>query len=43
MLGSFGGRYEVDALSSIGIAVTEDLDAAGAPDNMIGADYRYQF
>ncbi len=43
MLGSFGGRYKIDALSSIGIAVTEDPDTAGAPDIMIGADYRYQF
>jgi hypothetical protein len=43
LLGSFGGRYKVDALSSLGIAVTEDLDTAGAPDIMIGADYRYQF
>lgn len=43
MLGSFGGRYKVGAPASLGIAVTEDLDTAGAPDIMIGADYRYQF
>jgi len=43
LLGSFGGRYKFNALSSLGIAVTEDLDASGAPDSMIGADYRYQF
>jgi hypothetical protein len=43
LLGSFGGRYKVDALSSLGIAVTEDPDASGAPDIMIGAEYRYQF
>jgi hypothetical protein len=43
MLGSLGGRYKVDALSSLGIAVTEDPDTAGAPDIMIGADYRYHF
>ena len=43
MLGSFGGRYKLGALSSLGIAVTEDPNTAGAPDIMIGADYRYTF
>jgi hypothetical protein len=43
LLGSVGGRYKIDALSSFGMAMTEDLDASGAPDGMIGADYRYQF
>jgi hypothetical protein len=43
MLGSFGGRYKVGALASLGIAVTEDVNTAGAPDIMIGTDYRYQF
>ena len=43
ILGSFGGRYKVDALSSLGIAFTEDPDASGAPDSMIGAEYRHQF
>ena len=43
MLGSVGGRYKVGALSSFGIAVTEDPNTAGAPDIMIGADYRHQF
>jgi hypothetical protein len=42
-LGSIGGRYKLDDLSSIGTTMTEDLDASGAPDTMMSADYRYQF
>jgi hypothetical protein len=43
LLGTFGGRYRLGALSSLGIAVTEDPNTAGAPDIMIGADYHYAF
>ena len=43
MLGSFGGRYKIGEQSSLGIAVTEDPDTAGAPDIMLGTDYLYTF
>ncbi len=43
MTASFGGRYKMDARSSFGLSVTEDPDVSGAPDIMIGLDYRQKF
>jgi hypothetical protein len=43
MLGSFGGRYLLGEKSSFGLSVTEDVDVAGAPDIMMGFDYRQRF
>lgn len=43
MMASFGGRYKIDAQSSLGLSVTEDPDVAGAPDIMMGLDYRQRF
>ncbi len=43
MLGSFGGRYLLGEKSTLGLSVTEDIDVAGAPDIMMGFDYRHRF
>jgi hypothetical protein len=43
MMGSFGGRYRIDSKTSFGLSVTEDPDVAGAPDIMMGLDYRHHF
>jgi hypothetical protein len=43
MMASFGGRYIFDDRSSFGLSVTEDPNVAGAPDIMMGFDYRHKF
>ena len=43
MMASFGGRCKIDPKTSFGLSVTEDPDVAGAPDIMMGLDYRYRF
>jgi hypothetical protein len=43
IMASFGGRYKIASRSSIGLAITEDPDSVGAPDIMMGVDYRYRF
>ncbi len=43
MMATFGSRYKIDDANSLGIALTEDPDTAGAPDIMAGVEYRYRF
>ncbi len=43
MLASIGGRYKITDKSALGVAVTEDPDTSGAPDLMVGVDYRYRY
>jgi len=43
MMASFGGSYKINAQSSFGLSLTEDPNVAGAPDIMMGLDYRQRF
>lgn len=40
---SFGGRYRLGGKSTLGFSFSEDPTTAGAPDFMVGFDYKYRF